>query len=449
MTSPASASACAAPEQAVTDRLALALVVGAGIVSAFQVGKAPLAMEAIRADLGLDLAAASWVLSAFALMGAMASLPIGAVSDRFEARRAIIAGLAMQATGSALGALADGLPWLLAARALEGLGFLAVTVAAPALVVAVTGPAGRKRAFAAWATFMPVGMAVIMFAAPIVGALGWRGIWWANAVLLAGYAAAFVVGTRGIRAGANRLVRGGVLRGVGRTLRSAGAWFLAGQFCAYTAVFFALFGFLPTILGERLMVGQGTAGVLSALAVVAGAAGCLACGALLQRGVPASRLLALGFSTLAVCGAGILVMPLPGSVAYAACVVFSFVGAFIPVVIFDAAPRVSARPETIGSVVGLATQGNSAGIVLGPAAAGAIAGSLGWAWVAVPVVAVAMLAAVSAHAFRGAGIGAAGPGRSRARGEDSPQGARAGKPGPARGPSRRQVRPGPGSERRA
>jgi len=384
-----------------TDGAALVLVIGAGIVSAFQVGKAPVALPSLQADLGVDLGAVSWVLSAFALVGALASLLVGAVSDRLQARRAVVAGLAVQAAGSALGALATGLPALLATRALEGLGFLAVTVAAPAMVVAATTPASRKRAFAAWATFMPVGMAVVMLAAPLLGQLGWRGLWWANAALLAGYAVVLAVGTHRLRGTAAGGTAGdGVLRGLRDALGSGGAWFLAGQFCAYTAVFFALFGFLPTLLADRLGVGEAAAGTLSAVAVGAGAAGCIACGALLQRGCRAAPLLVAGFAVLALCGAGILLVPLPGELAYALCVLFSFAGAFIPVVIFEAAPRLAARPSLLGSVVGLATQGNNAGIVIGPAAAGAIAGTAGWPWVAVPIVAVALAAAVAAHAYR-------------------------------------------------
>ncbi len=399
MTSPVTAND-ALPRPA-TNRAALVLVIGAGIVSAFQVGKVPVVLQSLRADLGVDLGAVSWVLSAFALVGALASLLIGAVSDRLQARRALIAGLAVQAAGSALGALASGLPSLLATRALEGLGFLAVTVAAPAMVVAATTPASRKRAFAAWATFMPVGMAVVMLAAPLLGRLGWRGLWWANAALLAGYAVVLAMGTRRLRGtAAGDTARDGVLGSLRDALGSGGAWFLAGQFCAYTAVFFALFGFLPTLLADRLDVGDAAAGMLSAIAVAAGAAGCIACGALLTRGWRASHLLVVGFSTIALCSIGILLLPLPGELAYALCVLFSFAGAFIPVVIFDAAPRLAARPSLLGSVVGLATQGNNAGIVIGPAAAGAIAGTAGWPWLAVPVVAVALAAAAGAHAYR-------------------------------------------------
>src|SRR5690606_27167513 len=111
-------------------------------------------------------------------------------------------------------------------------------------------------------------------------------------------------------------------------------------------------------------------------------------------------MLMLGFVTLALCSIGILAAASSGEVAYLLCVLFSFAGAFIPVVMFDAAPRLSRRPELLGSTVGLATQGNNAGIVIGPAAAGTIAGDAGWGWVTVPIVAIATLAALAAYLFR-------------------------------------------------
>ncbi|MEN5060054.1 MFS transporter [Luteimonas sp. TWI1416] len=377
---------------ATRDRLALSLVVGAGIVSAFQVGKATLALESIRLDLGVDLSAASWVLSAFAMVGALVSVLVGAVSDRIQARPTVVAGLLLQAVGSALGAMAPGLGLLLAARALEGLGFLAVTVAAPVLVVAATSPATRKQAFAAWAMFMPLGMALVLFAAPGLATLGWRGLWWANAALLAVYALVLVSGTRDLPPTEGQGEGRHWQHGLRRVLEDRGAWWLAGQFCAYTAMFFALFGFLPTLLGERLGVGGSTAGMLSALAVLAGAAGCLAGGMLLQRGLDAPRILRASFATLALCSLGILALPLPGELAYLLCVLFSFVGAFIPVAIFDAAPRLARRPGTLGSIVGLATQGNNVGIVIGPVLAAGVASAGSWHWVALPLVLIALLA---------------------------------------------------------
>jgi DHA1 family inner membrane transport protein len=219
------------------------LIVGAGVVSAFQVGKAPAALAAIRADLALDLATASWLLSAFAVVGALAGIAIGVAVDHIGARRTAIAGLLLQGVGSALGALAADAPLLLATRVLEGLGFLTVTVAAPALVVAVARPRDLGRAIAVWGTFMPIGMAVVMLGAPLLGTIGWPGFWLANAAVLIGYAGLLAYGTRSAAAGAvpHRSLAGDVRQ----TLAAAGPWLLAALMVAFAAAFFAVFGFLP------------------------------------------------------------------------------------------------------------------------------------------------------------------------------------------------------------
>lgn len=390
-----------APGRANHDALALRLVIGAGVVSAFQVGKGPIALQTMQADLGADFSSVSWVLSAFALVGAIGSLAVGVVSDRLQARRTVIAGLLLQAIGSGLGAMAPGLPLVLATRVLEGLGFLAVTVAAPAMVQAASAPERQKQAFAAWAMFMPVGIALVMLNAPWLQALGWRALWWANAALLATWALALIAGTRQLAKPVVHSTHGCSWRtALNDTLRSGAAWFLAGQFCAYSALYFALFGFLPILLTDRLAVGSGMAGVLSSVAVAAGAAGCVTCGVLLQRGYRAAHLLAVGFWSLALCSVGVLLVPLRGEVAYALCLVFAFTGAFIPVVIFDAAARLAPRPSLFGAVVGLANQGNNAGIVIGPVATGAIVGSAGWQWIGPLMAVVALLAGAVAVAYR-------------------------------------------------
>ncbi|MCW4456037.1 MFS transporter [Flavobacterium sp. MXW15] len=379
----------------------VALVVGAGVVSAFQVGKAPIALDAIRADLAIGLTAASWILSAFALIGALASVAIGGVVDRAGAKQAVVYGLLLQASGSAIGAVSANLPLLVATRAIEGLGFLAVTIAAPSLIVAASRPQERARAFAAWATFMPVGMALMMFCAPALHALGWRGIWHLNAAILAGFALWIAIAVRGVGTGGGARVQPGTAAALSRTLGVPGPWLLAGIFGAYTAAYFSLFGFLPTLLSDRLGVEAGTAGVLSAIAVAAGAAGCLACGHRLGAGARATTLMRVGFAAMALGGIGVLALPLPGGYSYLLCVVISFVGAFIPTAIFDAAPRHSPRPELLGTTVGLATQGNSIGVVIGPLIASAIAATAGWAWVAAFMVAVVVLGGLGAIALQG------------------------------------------------
>ncbi len=363
------------------------LLVGAGLVSACQVGKAPMALAAVRSDLGLDLATVSWLISAFAIIGALIGAPMGLTIDRLGARRVVIAGLLLQGIGSALGASSPGATSLLATRVLEGLGFLGVVVAAPALIAAAVHDAQRKRAMALWATFMPLGMTVVMLAAPLLSALGWRGFWWLNAAVLLGYA---VLLSRSLATvpTAPPVIR----RSIGEAMAAPGPWILAGLFAAFTASFFAALGFLPTLLVEWFAIEPAAASQLSAVAIAASGLGNLVCGHLLARGLRPRRLLATAFVIQAVCAVFIFAPAMPPGLAYATCLVFSFTGGLIPVVIFDAAPRAAPDAGLVGATLGMAMQGNNLGLLLGPALAGAMASAWGWPSVAALIGLLTLLA---------------------------------------------------------
>lgn len=354
---------------------AVLLILGAGVLSAFQVGKVPLALSTLQGELGLGLAAASWLISLFGVVGAAIGAPMGLVVDRVGARRLLVAGLLVQGLASLLGGLVVSAPLLLVSRLVEGLGFLAVVVAAPALVVAVASPAQRDRAMALWATFMPVGLTAIMLAGPVLDRLGWAGLWRANAGLLLGYA---VLAAWRVPALARRAEVRSVAADLSQTLAAPGPWLLGGLFGIFAGVFFAVFGFLPSLLGERLGVGTTAAGALTAVAVAASGVGNLACGQLLARGLEPLRILTAAFVVLALCSIGLFGRFLPAELAYGLCVVLAFFGGWIPVVLLDAAPRYAPRPDLVGATIGATVQGNNLGMILGPAAAGALASQLGW-----------------------------------------------------------------------
>jgi predicted MFS family arabinose efflux permease len=370
------------------------LVVGAGVVSAFQVGKAPAALLAVQADLSLDLSTASWLLSAFAIVGAIGGAAVGIAVDHLGARRMVLGGLLLQAACSALGAVAEGAPLLLAARVIEGLGFLTVTIAAPTLVVGVVAPHDRGRAMAVWGTFMPVGIALVMLAAPLLTEIGWRGFWLVNAAVLLVYAVLLAGGTCRMSPGAasERSIAGDVWQAAS----AGGPWLLGGLMAAFAAAFFAVFGFLPAILSDRLGVTPETGSLLTAAAVAANVTGNLACGPMLDRRIRRSAILIAAFAGMALCGFGILGGGVSGPLAYAACIAFSAVGGLIPVALLDGASRHAPRPELVGATVGFVMQGNNIGLVVGPAAAGAVAAGHGWAAVPLLIAALAVTAGVLA-----------------------------------------------------
>lgn len=367
------------------------LVTGAGIVSAAQVGKAPAALAAVRADLGLDLATASWLLSSFAVVGALAGVVVGLLVDRAGARSMAVLGLLLQGLAGAAGAMAWGVPMLLATRVLEGLGFLVVTVAAPSLIVALAHPGDRGPAMAVWGTFMPVGMTLVLVVAPLLPLVGWRGFWLLNAGLLLGYAALLATVLQDQRE-PDRSGRN-LADDLRNTLAHRGPWLLFGLFATFAAAFFAVFGFLPGLLAQRLAIGPEEASLLAGIAVAANVVGNLLCGLLLARGLR-SLILLVGFSAMALLGFGILSEGVPGGAVFGLSLLVSAISGLIPVALFDAAPHHAPRSDLVGATVGFMMQGNNVGLLLGPATAGALAAAAGWPAVAMLVAALAAVASV-------------------------------------------------------
>ena len=175
------------------------LLVGAGVVASFQVGKAPPVLPFIRVELGMNLFMAGWILSTFSITGLVFGPVIGAVADAFGHRRFVLWGLMCQAAASFLGSLASGAEWLLLTRVFEGFGFFMIAVAAPTMIFRITPVCHHRVALSVWSCYVPAGVAAIMLLAPLLTSrFGWRGLWQANTVILLAYGFWVMRATRGI-----------------------------------------------------------------------------------------------------------------------------------------------------------------------------------------------------------------------------------------------------------
>ncbi|MER6796789.1 MFS transporter, partial [Amycolatopsis mediterranei] len=80
------------------------------------------ALPAIGTGLHAGLATQQWVVDGYAVTLAAFLLTGGALGDVFGHRRVVLAGFALFGTASAACGLAGSAPWLVAARAGQGLG---------------------------------------------------------------------------------------------------------------------------------------------------------------------------------------------------------------------------------------------------------------------------------------------------------------------------------------
>lgn len=357
------------------------LTVGAGVVAGLQVGKVPPAIPMLRESLELSLVAAGWTASLFNVVGAVLGAVAGIYSDRAGARRVMLVCLWALAMGSLTGALAPDSGWLLASRTLESFGFVGITVSGPRLLVAAAPPRDHALALGLWSTYMPTGMALAMFLAPAVLAVGgWRGLWWGNAAVIAAFTIVLTWATAARRwPAAPGPQRGGAsLAAVAATLRRRGPWLLAGCFAVYTVPWFAVMTWLPTFLIETQGHSPAGAAAWAAVVVASNIIGNVAAGWALHRGSPRWLLLVAAFLAMALGGLGIFADIAPATWKLPLAILFSCGGGMLPGAVLAGAAVHAPRADQVGSVSGVIVQGANGGSLLGPPLLAALVATAGW-----------------------------------------------------------------------
>jgi EmrB/QacA subfamily drug resistance transporter len=140
---------------------ALVLISIAQLMVVLDATIANIALPFIGADLDIDQANLSWIVTGYALAFGGLLLLGGRLGDLYGRRKVFMIGLSIFAIASLLGGLATSEPMLLGSRGLQGFGAALASPAALALIT-TTFPAGpaRNRAFAIYAAMSGAGAAV-------------------------------------------------------------------------------------------------------------------------------------------------------------------------------------------------------------------------------------------------------------------------------------------------
>ncbi|MDP3820520.1 MAG: MFS transporter [Burkholderiales bacterium] len=352
------------------------LLLMCGVFAATQVGKLPPAMIALREQYGASLVQLGWITSVVNLTAAVIGLATGLLADRIGRRNILKLGLLALGAGALLGALSQGMGGLFASRVVEGLGFVCIVVAAPALMRDAAAPSRLKLALGLWSSYMALGMTTMLLLAPqLMGVLGWRGGWWVGVlgagVLLTLTLWAFPADDRFAAAAQTPAA---LLRG----LESSTPWLLAGCFTVYTLQWMTMMVWLPTFLQDELGFGLARASAFVAVVIIVNAPGAWLGGWLSNRGVAPALLVLVSGLVMGLAGCGAFVAAADPLLRLALCIAFSFIGGVLPAAIYACLPAVAAPRQNFGSVNGLAVQASNLGALLGPPLAAALVGVGGW-----------------------------------------------------------------------
>jgi MFS family permease len=143
-----------------------------------------IALPSINRELAMSAVSLSWVATAYLLAAAMFLVPFGRVADIKGRKRVFLYGMAFDAVASILCAVSKSGTWLIAFRAMQGLGGAMIFGTGVAILTSVFPPRERGRALGINVAAVYTGLS----AGPLVGGflterLGWRSIFFLNALL--------------------------------------------------------------------------------------------------------------------------------------------------------------------------------------------------------------------------------------------------------------------------
>jgi len=380
-----------------TQRAAVVLALVAGLIAAAHVGKLPPALPAIRAELGLDLVTAGWLASMFSATGMITAVFLGAAADRINHWRLAVGGLAVMAISGACGSLAGDAAQLIATRFVEGIGFLAVVVAAPSIIA--DAASGRERALALglWPGYMPSGVSIMILAAPLIlHTGGWRLLWGVLAAAAAAGAALMLLS--GWSARGRRVAAGGAALWNNLRVVSArpGPWLLGGCFALYGAQFFAIITWMPTFMIEERGMKPATAAALTTVGVAVNGLCNVLGGWMLHRGVRPWVMIAASGTVMAISAFGAFSIAFADIARYGFSLALCGAGGVVASAVFAVAPLFAGSPAQTGTVNGILVQASNLAQFAGPTALAAGASRSGrwesalWPMVAVDLMVIAL-----------------------------------------------------------
>jgi predicted MFS family arabinose efflux permease len=376
------------------------LLYGTGLIASSFLGKIAPIGPPLQQDLGLTLAQLGWAVSGITAVAAIFGAGVGVWLARLGARRALTLGLVILAGAGMLTAASATADLMIAARVVEGFGYLLVVVAAPTLIVRQSRGPDQATALAIWGTFVPVGLAVSAFAGGAAASvIGWRG-WLGLIGVLPAVTAALVMiaippDEPEAPEAAARTARSGL-----RPLLA-----LAAAFGCLGMIGVVVVALLPTFLVEARTTALAAAGAATAIVSLASVPGSLLAGWLMRRGA--------GLRALSLCG---LLMPVaavpafvtsgPIAMGVAGAAIVLLANGIVVSAMFAAVPRLGRSPAGIALGNGLVAQLGSLGTLVGPPLFGGVIAAFGWAATPVLILAfslcgIALALAAEAAAARG------------------------------------------------
>ena len=166
-------------------KIAVLIIAGmSSFLTPFTGSSVNIALPSIGRELLLDAVALSWIATAYLLAAATLLVPFGRIADIYGRKRIFLFGITIDAIASILCVTSNSGTWLIAFRAMQGLGGAMIFGTGVAILTSVFPAPERGKALGVNVAAVYAGLSV----GPLVGGfltehLGWRSIFFLNASL--------------------------------------------------------------------------------------------------------------------------------------------------------------------------------------------------------------------------------------------------------------------------
>ncbi|MEO1154562.1 MAG: MFS transporter [Pseudomonadota bacterium] len=330
----------------------------AGLGAAAQYGKVSVIFDqlgAVYPDAGVAL---GLVVSLVGFVGIVLGVVAALLVARLRYRRTLVWALVGGGVISLYQGTLPALPWMLASRVLEGMSHLAIVVAAPTMIAAVSADADRGLALTLWGTFFGVAFtALVWLGLPFVDWLGLPALFVAHGVYMLAFAMILSRILPRIEAPVEEapLTPRAILRRHGEIYRSPFVSAPAFGWLFYTLSFVSILTLLPPFLDPSIR-----AFVIGAMPLIS-IASSLLLGVWMLRRMTAVVVMQVGFVASAGFAVALAVMPGNPAVALALAAALGLVqGAG-----FAAVPQLNETTELRAQANGALAQAGNVGNTLG------------------------------------------------------------------------------------
>lgn len=366
----------------------------AGISLALVQNKVAPCMTTLQAAFGIDMATAGWLSSLFSLVGIVIAIPAAMILNKLGPRKGGIVALVCAIVGSLIGVMVDNTAILMASRIVEGMGVGLMSVIGPSLIAMWFPETKRGLPMSIWAAYQMCAQAIMFFLGGVLTVnFGWQGMWWFGLVACVVALVFYVLCVKSPRPEDSYADVESEDVSIAEGVKSPSAWILSIATMLFCIGCFGFVNWIATYWAQAFGWPEDQANMWVGYFSIGGVVAAIIVGALLNK---VKNRKVFGMVALAAYGCASMWAMFMGnpSLLVLFVIVYSFVDASFPCVLWTMAAQTVKRPELAGVALGVVSIGFNLGILLGPPIVGAVVESMGWSAGAIAICGSCIAAAV-------------------------------------------------------